>query len=198
MNYDKQTKSTCSPESSGGPLPCSLRAGETDLFGREVAHVNRSARRASAKAPPTSGTCGPTCCDSSPSASPSASSASKLVPIKPWHGGTRWLATWKRLVTPAGRTVWTLDASATNTNGSVFIGVPTPLASDNRNRGSIGKTPSVSRRKQIGKQIGLSMLFDGRPCPFCVLGLMGYGPEWAKCASTGLEMLLYPKSQRRS
>lgn len=58
--------------------------------------------------------------------------------------------------------------------------LPTPIASDNRNRGSVGKDPTIQKRFSLGKQIALSMLFDGKPCPMCVRSMMGYPEEWDK------------------
>lgn len=55
--------------------------------------------------------------------------------------------------------------------------LPTPLASDNRNRGDL-TMPSIKRRIAIGKQVGLSMLFKGNPCPMCVEGMMGFPARW--------------------
>ena len=57
--------------------------------------------------------------------------------------------------------------------------LPTPLASDFRDRGDI-TLPSIKRRIQIGKQVSLSTLFRGKPCPLCVEPIMGFPPEWVK------------------
>ena len=57
--------------------------------------------------------------------------------------------------------------------------LPTPLASDNRDRGDLSN-PSIQRRKRIGKQIGFSMLFKGKPCPLCAEGTMGIPKNWSK------------------
>jgi hypothetical protein len=56
--------------------------------------------------------------------------------------------------------------------------LPTPQASDNRNRGTLGRTPAVTRRAEAGKQLMLSMLFDGAPCPHCVESMMGFPAGW--------------------
>ena len=58
--------------------------------------------------------------------------------------------------------------------------LPTPQASDNRNRGTYGKTPAITRRVAIGKQLMLSMLFDGAPCPHCVENMMGLTASWTR------------------
>jgi DNA (cytosine-5)-methyltransferase 1 len=53
---------------------------------------------------------------------------------------------------------------------------PTPQASDNRDRGNLS-TPSVQRRKEKGKQLGLSMVasdVSGSLNPTWVEWLMGF------------------------
>lgn len=55
--------------------------------------------------------------------------------------------------------------------------LPTPMASDNRDRGNT-LNPSIQRRMRIGKQIGLSMLFEKEPCPSCVEAMMGWPLGW--------------------
>lgn len=61
--------------------------------------------------------------------------------------------------------------------------LPTPNASDHRDRGDFSME-SVKRREMIGKQIGLSTYFKGRPCPTCVERIMGWPTQW-----TGLKPL---------
>ena len=68
----------------------------------------------------------------------------------------------------------TLDSP---TSESVGFVLPTPQASDNRDRGNIN-TPSIQRRIQIGKQVGLSALFKAMPCPMCVEPIMGFPEGW--------------------
>lgn len=127
MSYDKQHKSTCSPESLGGPSPCDSQDGPTtDLFGQAVAHASRSARQANAKAPPTSGTSGPTCSGSSQSAGLSALLVSKLRARLDTAGSMEYSQTWKQKATPAGRLYWAHTASARRTSGSDCSGWPTP------------------------------------------------------------------------
>jgi len=54
---------------------------------------------------------------------------------------------------------------------------PTPMASDNRDRGNM-KNPSVQRRLEIGKQIGLGQILGGQPNPEFVEWLMGWPMGW--------------------
>ena len=55
--------------------------------------------------------------------------------------------------------------------------LPTPCASDNRDRGG-PKDKSIQRRVSIGKQINLSMAFDGHLSPLFVEGMMGFPENW--------------------
>lgn len=54
--------------------------------------------------------------------------------------------------------------------------LPTPQASDHRDRGSLAV---MERRIRIGKQVMLSMLFERAPCPSCVERIMGFPPGWS-------------------
>lgn len=69
-------------------------------------------------------------------------------------------------------------ASLTKESGCLLL--PTPMASDNRDRGTYLKTSAITRRVENGKQIGLSMLFNGKPCPHCVTQIMGFPNGWLK------------------
>jgi len=57
--------------------------------------------------------------------------------------------------------------------------LPTPSKADNRSRGDLSH-PSIRRRMRIGKQIGLSGMFVGQPCPMCVEGMMGFPRQWTE------------------
>lgn len=88
---------------------------------------------------------------------------------------------------------------------------PTPNASDNRDRGS-WDNPSVQRRVQIGKQIGLTAIAQGTGKlvngstvrtekrgslnPAFVCWLMGFPTAWERCGDT--VTLLSRKSRRNS
>lgn len=71
--------------------------------------------------------------------------------------------------------------------------LPTPLASDNRDRGNV-TNPSIQRRMRIGKQVSLSALFAKAPCPLCVEGMMGWPANWtsSKNVSRPLAMGNHP------
>ncbi len=88
--------------------------------------------------------------------------------------------TWPRWGMTRTGDAWMLPMSVPRTSGQGFSLLPTPQASDNRNRGTIGRTPAVNRRVKIGKQLMLSMLFDGAPCPCCVESMMGFPENWTR------------------
>lgn len=67
--------------------------------------------------------------------------------------------------------------------------LPTPNSTDNRDRGNLNHA-SVQRRIRIGKQVGLSMLFEKEPCPMCVEGIMGFPSGWSD-----VQPLAMPKFQ---
>lgn len=76
-----------------------------------------------------------------------------------------------------GGELWELRRPALHISGKGSGLLPTPMASDNRDRGNVSN-PSIQRRIAIGKQVGLSMLFGKEPCPMCVEGMMGWPRGW--------------------
>lgn len=57
--------------------------------------------------------------------------------------------------------------------------LPTPNASDNRDRGG-PKDPTVKRRLEMGKQVGLTMMVDGQLNPRFVAEMMGFPINWTE------------------
>jgi hypothetical protein len=55
--------------------------------------------------------------------------------------------------------------------------LPTPCASDNRDRGG-PKDKAIQRRLEIGKSIELSMMVDGPLNPLFVEQMMGFPSNW--------------------
>lgn len=120
-------KCTSSPASASGVTPPGSRDGPTTgPSGPHPARASRSARPENAKAPATSATSGP----SSPISSESAALQSLLE--SRWRarmgsgGSTLYSLTWKERVTPAGRRILALRASAPRTSGSASTGAPWP------------------------------------------------------------------------
>lgn len=176
-----------SPASAGGPMRSGSPNGPTtDLFGRALVPVSPSAWLARTKHTSTSGIFGLRGCGSSESANLQECLGNRLMERFRGSGSITFWPTWKTQVTPQGRRICRLAATVLTTfaHGYGSLGHPTPTASDVRNRGSVGKTPSTTRRFRSGKQIGLSMLFDGMTCLTCVSSTMGYPSEWNKCAPT--------------
>jgi hypothetical protein len=74
--------------------------------------------------------------------------------------------------------VYRRPRSVPPTSGTAYSCLPTPSASDFRDRGNTSH-PAIQRRMRLGKQVMLSMLFDREPCPLCVEGMMGFPRGWS-------------------
>ena len=131
-----------SPVSAAGATPCALPDGpRTDLFGRAVARASPSAPQAPKKAPlmiDTSGLPGSTL---SASADLTLSLVSRLKQRLTTDGLTLFSLTWREKVTPAGRLVYRLAASARRTLGKDCGSWPTPNAMEG------GQTSRSGNRK---------------------------------------------------
>ena len=101
-----------------------------DLFGRVVAHASPSAPQATKKELPTSATSGLSGSISSASAALQLSLVSKLKQRLDTAGSTLFKLTWKEKITPAGRSVSLLRASALHTSASDCSSWPTPIVGD--------------------------------------------------------------------
>ena len=122
---------TSSRDSVAGATPCALPDGpRTDLFGRAVAPVSHSAPLVQAAVLPTSGTSGLPGLTSSASADLTLSLVSKLKQRLTTDGSTLFNLTWREKVTPAGRLVYRLAASARRTSDSDSGSWQTPKALD--------------------------------------------------------------------
>ena len=128
------------PGLADGPSPSAAPVGlMTDLFGQPLCPASRSARRGSAKASMTSGTSGPPSRASCASAVLSASLASRYRARTASLGSTLYRLTWKTRVTPSGRLISALRASAPRIGVTVSIGPlsgwTTPQRHDTNPRG---------------------------------------------------------------
>lgn len=120
---------TSSQVSGSGPTPSALRAGlTTDVSGRVPAPASPSLPLGGDWEQPTSATCGPRCSGSSESADRSRSLASRLAARLP--GSTLYALIWKVRVTPSGRLIPALRATARRTSGSDCGGWPTARQND--------------------------------------------------------------------
>ena len=123
-------RSTSSQESACGRSHCDSPACQTKLrSGPPPAHANLSARQASEAGLLTSGTSGLRHSTSSGTAGPESSWESRLRHLTDSLGSTLYSLTWKRRVTPQGRSICALRASVRRIFDSGYIGWPTPDAS---------------------------------------------------------------------
>lgn len=122
---------TSSPVSASGPTPCAVPAGPTtDPCGPVARPASLSARQAQAQDLLTSGTYGPHSSTLSASADLAASMVNRLKRLSATAGSTLYKLTWKESVTPSGRLVCLLRASARRTSEADCTGWPTPNAGD--------------------------------------------------------------------
>ena len=122
-------------ELASGPTPCAKPDGPmTDRSGPDRAHASLSARQAKALGLLTSGTYGPPSTGSLASVNLTRCLASRLRAKTDLLGSTLYRLTWKERVTPAGRVIPALRASARPTSDSASIGLrkgwTTPQAHD--------------------------------------------------------------------
>lgn len=144
---------TSSPGSASGPSPCGRPDGLMIApSGPARVPANLSARQASELALLTSGTCGRTGTISSASAALQSSLESRLRARTGSDGSILCRLTWKQRVTPSGRPICALRASAAriSVSGSILSGWPTPVAQPD------GKTPEahLAMKKRMGERDG--------------------------------------------
>lgn len=119
------------------------------------------------------------CCASSPRQGRVMSWLRTLAASSRW-GSTRSYLIWSARVTKQGRLYFRLAPWVPSTFGNAPGYLPTPQASDNRDRGNMSN-PSIRRRQEIGKQLNLSMVVKDRPGqlnPEMIGWMMGYPPMW--------------------
>lgn len=122
-----------SPESADGPSPCASPGGPTIApCGRAPAPANRFPAPDAGTESGTAATFGPGSAGLSPSDALSRFLASRLADAVGGSGSTLYSLTWRRTVTPAGRWIFRLQASArpTSASGSTGAGWPTPASTD--------------------------------------------------------------------
>lgn len=116
----------CSPGLESGTMHSISQDGEKVKFGQDQSPASPSVPPGKAKRSTTKGIFGQTSFDSSKHDDLSFALASKLRPLTDSLGSTLFNLTWTVRVTPAGRSISALRASEPLTEGSVFIGWPTP------------------------------------------------------------------------
>lgn len=181
-NLVNTRRSTSLLASGDGPSLSDSQDGRTvGPCGRDLVRASRSVGRepGTPHRRTTLDISGRTCEGSSKSASLQSALESRLRARLGGGGSKHFDMTWRHWDMKSGPRICALRARARITSGSESSGLlRTPTASDNRDRGAIYKNPSITRRITSGKQIGLSMLFDGAPCPFCVTAMMGFPQQW--------------------
>ena len=124
------TAYTFSPGSQSGTSPSIWPGGEAAGYGQCHVPASLSARQAKAAGLMTSGTCARLPSISSASADLGRALASRLQAKTALRGSTLYKLTWKERVTPSGRSIPALRASALPRSGSVSTGWPTPTTRD--------------------------------------------------------------------
>lgn len=175
-NFRTSPSATSSPALADGRSRFASPDGQMiDLFGPVPHPANLSARQAADLRLLTSDTSGHVLATSFASESLQRSLESKLQARLPLHGSTRFKLTWKHRVTPSGRPICALRASALTTSGSDSSGLPTPSGTSNH-----GKNHVAGRLDEWG---GSSNPFRGTEAgrlhlPGFELWVMGYPAAW--------------------
>lgn len=148
-------KYICSQALGAGHSPSDKPVGRRlALFSRGLAPVNPSPPPENAKAGAMIGTSGRRCFGSRESFALSESLASRLKERLASVGSMEFHQTWKRKVTPSGRSYWAHTASARRTSAKEFTGWPTPRTVDASNESISTKKARNERLKQEGKSKG--------------------------------------------
>lgn len=156
---------TSSPESQDGLSPSSSPAfPPITRSGPDPAHANLSARQAKAMGLLTSGTFGRPSTTSSNSADLQLSLENRLQAQLSALGSTLYQLTWKPWVTPSGRSLSRLAASARHTSGPELIGWPTATTRDWKDGGN--PNVNVELNGLLGRVVwlaGWATLMAGTP-----------------------------------
>ena len=148
--FEDMFSATSSPVEGSGQSLSSLPGGLlTASAGPVAAHASRSARRGSRKEKKTTGISGPISFDLSTPCGQLASSVSKSLPLSGTVGSMIYSMTWREQVTPRGRVIYRLVASARRPSdsdcGGERAGYPTPQAHDTQEQGKGRELTSTGR-----------------------------------------------------
>ena len=154
MISDPTPNATSSPVSASGALPCNKPDGPTtDQCGPAPALASLSARQAKEMDLLTSGISGPHGSTSSPSAALQSSLENRLRARTASTGSILYRLTWRERVTPLGRAICALRASAARISANDFIlsGWPTARATDGTkgSRTTTGCEAEIARKGRL-------------------------------------------------
>lgn len=139
--------------SGSGHTPCDKLVGlMSDQCGLGLALASHSARQVREMGLLTSGTCGQPSSTSSSSARLALSLANRLRVTLRLRGSTLYKLTWKIRVTPAGRRIYALRASAPRTLDNAYSGWVTPNTRDWKDTPGqtiLSKNPDGSKRVRL-------------------------------------------------
>jgi len=153
---------TSSQGLASGPMPCDSPGGLMNArFGQDRVPASRLASLAIVGELPTSDTSGRTGSDSSASVDLQWLLASRLRGRLPLSGLTLYQLTWKERVTPSGRQICALRASALRTSDSDCTGWPTCCRRDADRGGS----PRARRKSGTGASLLNVVKLVGWPTP---------------------------------
>lgn len=166
------------PGLGDGALRSGLLDGlTTDLFGRVLVPVSRSAERARVRRPMTGVTCGLRGFLSSASAGLQSCLESRLRRRLAGAGSTLFSLIWRRKATPAGRPYYQLVASARRTSGTDFGSWPTPTARDYRSESATDEFNERRWGDSRGKPLSAEATLASWPTPDTMSG--PHGPRGA-------------------
>jgi len=143
------TNAISSPASESGAMRLEMPDGQTILpFGQGAVHASHSVRAGSGKALTISAISGPHGSGSLRSVALTLSLANRLRAKTDLLGSTLFRLTWKERVTPSGRRICALRASARRTSGKGFTSWPTVSDSSKhgQRRGQLGEAANMASR----------------------------------------------------
>ena len=150
--YKDLINATSSQASAAGLMRYALRDGRiADLFGLEVVPANPSPSQDKAEAWTIQGIYGPTSFGSSVPSGPLSYWENRLRDRLATVGSTEFELIWKKLATPAGRSIFRLSRSTPRTFASDSTGLPATWATPTTRDWKDGAAPSVMNSGRTDK-----------------------------------------------